>query len=215
MKIWILILNFIGLTFNLNAQCDELTQRFDLPVMHSIESPMEPDPCDAKDNYGTVSNLIYSPIGGYQEIKKRIRIVSETIWDADNCKAETNILSQDTIEISNQRFGQRKGQTTGGYWTVRMELMVLPPASRPEGTMCTKLPKGSLTQTYKDGSTRELKDYWVVHTGKFSNAEEAKIAVKRFKEAYPEFCRAYAYFLPTDCEYQYQYKNVNESLTTF
>jgi hypothetical protein len=174
---------------------------------------MTPDPCDAKSNYGTVSELIHAPISGYQEIKKRIRVVSETAWDADNCKAETTILSRDTIEISNQRFSQKPGQKTGGYWTVRMELMVLPPASRPEGSFCTKLPKGSLTQTYKDGTTRELKDYWVVHTGKFSGAEEAKIAVKRFKEAYPEFCRSYAYYLPENCEYQYRY--VNTSLTTF
>jgi hypothetical protein len=208
MKITILILSLIGLTFgDLNAQCEELIQRFEFPLQYSMQSPLTPDPCDAKSNYGTIGELVYSPVSGYQEVKKRVRVVSETSWDADNCKAETTVLSRDTVVISNQRFGQRPGRTTGGYWTIRMELLIQPPGSRPDGSMCTKLPKGSLTQKYKDGSTREIKDYWVVHYGQYFNEFDCKDAVKEFKAQYPEFCRAYAYFLPGECEYQYQYKN--------
>jgi len=187
--------------------CEELLERFEFPIAYSIQSPMEPDPCDALADYGTVSELIYAPKAGYQEIKKRVRVVSETTWDADNCIAQTNILSRDTIEISNKIYGRQSGEGTGGYWTVRMELLILPPQSRPEGSMCTKLPSGALTQTYKDGSTRELKDYWVVHYGIFQNQPDAKQACKEFKRLHPEFCRAYAYWLLEGCEYQYQYKS--------
>lgn len=194
---------------NLSAQCDELKQRFEFPVEHSIQSPLNPDPCDALSNYGTNRVLSVSPTEGYLEVKKRVKVVSETTWDADNCIAATTILSRDTITISERVYPSRSDVKVGGFWTIRMELLILPPSSRPDGTFATKLPKGSLSMTYKDGSTLELKDYWVIHTGHFINVTDAKVAVKKFKELHPEFCRAYAYFLPEGCEYQYKFTSNN------
>lgn len=199
MKTILLINACVCLTFALNAQCDQLTQRFDLPVQYSIKSQLDPDPCDAKSDYRTKSELVYSPISGYQEIKKQVKVITATTYDPDNCKGKTEVVSVDTTEISNKIFGAKKGQTTGGYWTMRLELMVLPPASRPQGSMATKLPLGES----KEG-------YWVIHVGTFVSAETAKKELKLFKNAYPEFCRAYVYYLPSNCEYQYKYLNVNE-----
>jgi len=205
----LLIFTFIFIALNLNAQCDELTERFGFPVMHSINSPLTPDPCDALSDYGTIRELTIAPSEGYQEIKKRIRVVTETTWDADHCIAETVILSRDTSVISEQIFPSHSNRSVGGFWTIRMELLVMPPNSRPSGSFATKLPKGSMSMTYKDGTNLELKDYWVVHTGRFENQSDAKIAVQRFKELHPEFCRAYAYWLPSGCLFQYRF---NENL---
>lgn len=203
----IFLLSFIAL--NLNAQCDELKQRFDFPVAYSIQSPLTPDPCDALSDYGTNRVLSVSPTEGYLEVKKRVKVVSETTWDADNCIAATIVLSRDTITISERVYPSRSDVKVGGFWTVRMELLILPPNSRPAGTYATKLPKGAMSQIYKNGSQIDLNDYWVIHTGQFDNPAEAKVAVKKFKELHPEFCRAYAYFLPSGCDTQYSFSSKN------
>jgi hypothetical protein len=199
---------------NLNAQsknhdCDELLQKFEFPVEHSIQSPLTPDTCNALPDYGTNRVLRVAPVAGYLEVKKRIKVVSETTWDADNCLAQTTILSRDTITLSERKYPTHSDKLVGGYWTIRMELMVQPPNSRPAGSFATKLPKGAMSQTYNNGSTLELKDYWVVHTGQFTDAIAAKQACREFKKSHPEFCRAYAYWLPSGCEYQYEFTDEN------
>ena len=199
---------------NLNAQsknhdCDELLQRFEFPVEHSIQSPLNPDPCDALSDYGTDRVLRVAPVAGYLEVKKRIKVVSETTWDADNCNAVTTILSRDTITLSERKYPTHSDKLVGGYWTIRMELLVQPPNSRPAGSFATKLPKGAMSQTYTDGSQIDLNDYWVIHTGQFTDAISAKKACIEFKEENGEFCRAYVYYLKYGCDTQYEFTSNN------
>lgn len=189
----IFLISFSNIGFS-QRPCEDLIQRFEFPVEHSTNGPLVPDPCNALNDYGTERILQISPTPGYQEIKKMVRVTTETIWDPETCHAESKVLSRDTIEISNKRYNSVITATDGGYWTVRMELMVYPPLSRPKGSLATKLPNTN------------LKDYWVIHRGKFETEKEARLAVKILKEQYPEFCRSFAYFLPEGCQFQYKYE---------
>lgn len=185
--------------------CGSIVERVALPSEYSTNTPLKPDPCDALADYGTEKVLTVSTQPEYLEIKKKIRVVVEI--DPDNCEAHE--LSRDTVEVSREKIYVASTRPVGGFWTVRMELLMYAPASRPAGCNATKLPEGALSQKYKDGSTIELKEYWVVHNGQYPTKAEAAAATKRLKAKYPEFCRAYPYLLPEGCKNQYEYKTTN------
>jgi hypothetical protein len=209
LKNYILLTTLLLLSTYLFAQnkvpCGAITERVPIPSEYSTTNPLPPDPCDALADYGTKKILIVSTEPEYIEIKKQIRVVVETLIDPDNCTSVAHELSRDTVEVSRQLIFAASTVPTGGYWTVRMELMMYPPKSRPAGCYATKLPQGAKSQQYKDGSAIELKDYWVIHKGNFFYKEEAMEAAKRLKAQYPEFCRAYPYFLPEGCKKQFRY----------
>lgn len=192
----ILILTFISTLTQAQKPCD-LTQRFEYPIVHSLNSQMVPDPCDALDDYSTVKRLTVSATATYLEVKKMVKVVNETTYDPETCAAESREISRDTIIVSSKSVNVADNRPTGGYWTIRMELMVFAPQSRPDECLATKLPQGE-----------RLEDYWVTHYGKFANVQEAKLACKEFKELHPEFCRAYAYYLPEGCRFQYKYFSI-------
>jgi len=206
--------NYLVLTFLLisnllfsQVPCGSIVERVPIPSEYSTNTPLPPDPCDALADYGTEKVLTVSTQPEYLEIKKKIRVVVETLIDPDNCTSVAHELSRDTIEISREKIYAASTVPVGGYWTVRMELLMFAPASRPAGCYATKLPEGALSQKYKDGSTIEINEYWVVHSGQYETKAEASAATKRLKSKYPEFCRAYAYMLPEGCQNQYQYKS--------
>jgi len=211
LKNYILLTTLLLLSTQLYSQnkvpCGSIVERVEIPVQHSTMNPLPPDPCDALASYGTVKVLTVSTEPEYLEIKKQIRVVVETLIDPDNCTSVAQELSRDTIEVSREKIYAASTEPVGGYWTVRMELMMYSPLSRPAGCYATKLPSGALSQQYKDGSTIELKEYWVVHSGQYETQAEARLATKRLKSLHPEFCRAYAYLLPEGCKNQYQYKS--------
>lgn len=202
-RIFFIILTLTS--FNLFSQtpCGSIIEKIDLPISYSLNSALPPDPCDAKSDYGTERDLIVStnPVG--IQIKKKIKILVETLIDPDNCQIETREISRDTIEVGREKVYVASIKPVGGYWTVRMELMVYAPVSRPSGCFATKLPNRSMDWN----NQFDLKDYWVVHTGNFQSLESARLATIQLKEMFPEFCRAYPYFLPEGCKEQYQYKS--------
>lgn len=195
-KLTLLILTFLAT--DLVAQpCKDLIEKVNLPVAYSLNPQLPPDPCDALSSYGTERILTVSERPEYLEVRKRIRVVVETVWDSETCTAETKELSRDTVIVGQQKIYSASNVPTGGYWTVRMELMVYAPVSRPVDALATKLPNG------------RLQDYWVIHTGQFNTIDEAKQATKQLKSVHPEFCRAYAYYLPEGCKSQYKYQPSN------
>lgn len=202
----LMLFTFQSLAQKNQFPCGSIVERIEIPVEYSTLSPLPPDPCDALPSYGTEKVLTVSTQPEYLEIQKRIRVVVETLINPDDCTSEAREVSRDTIEVSREKIYVASTTPVGGYWTVRMELMTYAPASRPVGCNATKLPEGAMSQQYKDGSTIELKEYWVIHNGKYSTPSEAKSATKRLKANYPEFCRAYPYLLPSGCKNQYEYK---------
>jgi len=184
-----------------SAPCGAITERVPIPAEHSFNIPLAPDPCDALPYYGTEKRPTISATPEYLEIKKQIRVVVETLIDPDNCSAQVRELSRDTVVASQKRVYVASAAPTEGYWTVRMELMVYPPNSRPAGCLVSKLPDGAMAQN----NAQEIKDYWVVHYGKYTGKSEAREATVLLKQRYPEFCRAYAYYLPAGCQYQFEY----------
>ena len=211
MKNYTILTALLFLTVQLFAQtqvpCGSIVERVEIPVEHSSMTPLPPDPCDALADYGTKRVLTVSTQPEYLEIQKRIRVVVETLINPDDCSSEAHELSRDTVEVSRKKIYVASTEPVGGYWTVRMELMMYAPASRPDGCYATKLPRGAMSQQYKDGSIIELKEYWVIHNGQYETKAEASAATKRLKAEYPEFCRAYAYLLPQGCENQHEYRN--------
>ncbi len=207
MRNYLVLISFL-LSSNLlfsQTPCGAITERVPIPLQYSTKTPLPPDPCDALPTYGTEKELTVSTQPEYLEIKKTIRVVVETLIDPDNCTSTAREVSRDTIEVGRQLIYAASTTPTGGYWTVRMELMMYAPNSRPAGCYATKLPAGALSQQYKDGTTINLKEYWVVHAGQYVSKEEASQATKELKRSYPEFCRAYTYFLPENCQQQYKY----------
>jgi hypothetical protein len=184
-----------------SAPCGAITERVPIPAEYSINGRLAPDPCDALADYGTEKQPTISATPEYLEIKKRIRVVVETLIDPDNCSTQVRELSRDTIVVGQENVYIASTQPTQGYWTVRMELMVYPPSSRPAGCLVTKLPSGAMAQD----NAQDLRDYWVVHYGEYTSKSEAKSATALLKQRHPEFCRAYAYFLPQGCKYQFKY----------
>jgi hypothetical protein len=189
--------------------CGAITERVPIPLKYSMNARLPPDPCDALASYNTERVISVCTTPNYLEIKKQIRVVVETLIDPDNCNSVARELSRDTIEVGRKLIYAASTTPTGGYWTVRMELVVYAPVSRPVGFYATKLPNGSMSQEYKDGSTIDLKEYWVVHVGEYKTITEAKKATNELKKTHPEFCRAYPYFLPNGCEHQYKYVTVS------
>jgi hypothetical protein len=193
MKLTIL---FLCLSVVLSAQCDELTQRFEMPVSYSQPDQMTPDPCHGLNNYGTTPTLKVSPKAGYLEKKMRIRATTVTEWDADKCISRTVSNTFDTTVLSERIYPQTSDVTVGGYWTCRLELMVTPPISAPVGCESVRLP-----------SSHIFKDYWLTTHGHFTSPEDAKKALKAFKSEYPEYCSAFIYFVPLGCEYLITYSS--------
>lgn len=184
---------------DLEIPCDELIERVDKPYRHSPADTLAPSKCEANSWYPATKVLRYGPDDAYTIIKKQVRVVTETIWDADNCDATTNIISQDTTEVAREFHPMVSGETTGGYWTVRFELRTTAVDRRPEATFATKLANG------------KFKGYWVYHDGEYDTKAEATTAAAAFRRSHPEFPCAYAYFLPEGCEWQYVYQDESSS----
>jgi hypothetical protein len=197
----LLLIPVFGYTQQTSAPCGAITERVPIPAEYSTNAPLPPDPCDALADYGTEKSPTISATPEYLEIEKRIRVVVETLIDPDNCSTQVREISRDTIVVGQRKVYVASTEPTSEYWTVRMELMVYPPNSRPDGCLVTKLPDGAMAQD----NTQEIKDYWVVHYGQYRSKAEAKAATTLLKQRHPEFCRAYAYLLPAGCQYQFQY----------
>lgn len=181
---------------SVSAQCDELTQRFERPIEYNQPSQMEPDPCHGLNNYNTVPTLLVSPKAGYLERKLKIRATVITEWDADTCVSRTVSTKFDTIITSQVIRPQISDETVGGYYTCRLELMVVPPISAPVGCESVRLPEDHI-----------FKDYWLTTYGHYTTKEAAKQALVGFKNEYSEYCSAFVDYVPLGCEYLITYSS--------
>jgi len=191
----LVVVSFGQTSFQASNICEGLTTKSPLPMSYSgPKDRLIPDPCNAKDSYGSQLALVYAPDPGYVEQQRQIKVITESIWDSRTCQMTSREVSRDTIIVHEEVIPSQSPKNVGGYWTVRMELMVKPPDSRPVGAMVSKLPSSN------------LEGYWVVHMGSADTKEEIQKYLKPFKAEYPEFCRAYVYWLPFGIEYQYEYR---------
>jgi len=193
-KIFILVAMLLLVSTLHGQEC--LTEVKFIPTVHKVNPALKPDSCTLKA-YDTKKILLYSPIQGYYIYEKTVRIVLEKIIDK-SCKETINIISQDTILTNTTYYPEQPDKKTGNYWTIKVELMREAPIKRPENFYSTKLPSGI------------YEGYWVTHYGKYQTADIARRNLIEFKKEHPEFCRAYIYLLPENCEFQFQYIEIHE-----
>lgn len=201
MKIQILFFLILILPVSIFSQtlptdiCAKLRARQEVPVSYSSATvlPMIPATCNALDNYGTIATLTKSPQSGYFEVYKQIRIVTETIQDGKTCYQTVKEIAREETETE-RVWIEPQNNHGPDVWTIRLELMTYKPNSRPIGCKVSQLP-----------ANHSFAGYWAITIGEFNSLDEAKNAVSELKRSYPEFCTAFAWLKPGNCDYEYSY----------
>jgi len=173
--------------------CDSSSYRTAIPQDYNdVQNlPLHPAPCSAKSNYGTTLVTVLLPQQRYIETRYKIKLKTETI--IDGCTETVTVTGRDTFDRVSQIIEPQK-QYAKTHWVVRLELLTYLPHSRPSGCFAIQLPEGN------------LKGYYVTYYGEYPTKEDAKIAVSRFKQKYPnQFCDAFVWKLPENIEVQYKY----------
>lgn len=213
----IFIFSLITLASNLYAQitnnqtfdCNDLQVKDVIEFQHEVQSALKPDPCHGYENYGTSLEMVYAPESGYTVTYYKVKSTVDYIFDPITCEVEMNIVSTDTVPVDTDLYPSKPGETTGGYYTVQMEMWRKAPNSRPTSfdIDSVNLLRGETTDVYVSKlETGKYSGYWIVHCGKFNTKEKALAAAKYIAKN-TEFCSSFARYLDSGIEFQGIYTN--------